>query len=184
MWTSLVSLSFLVSTVYGKGIGKDGSFDEEELRMHMWSRGAFDFDDSTEIHQLAFHSLKMSPVSRVRRQTIEDKRNPFCDMTGFCSTELLLRGGQQESGDISSTYDEAVGHKIEILAQKYGQEFMDAINKNKVDHEEDCKKSCELYYCASPDSAPKSLDDLLGTSTVRSYSMGPVPPEDFAESFG
>ena len=44
------------------------------------------------------------------------------------------------------------------------------------DHEADCELSCRHFYCGAGDGA-------FDTSTVRSYSLGPLAPEDFASDF-
>jgi tetratricopeptide (TPR) repeat protein len=62
----------------------------------------------------------------------------------------------------------------------------DFILKNQREHEQDCYISCESYYCATAgDTFSKNITEILGEGTeIRSYSMGSVPPEDFADQFG
>lgn len=57
-------------------------------------------------------------------------------------------------------------------------------SQNNKDHEVDCKLSCEHFYCASSHVVLPSLDTILNGTCVASYSIGPVPPEDFASDFG
>jgi len=49
---------------------------------------------------------------------------------------------------------------------------------------EDCELSCKMYYCAPSDVLLPPLDEIMNGTTIASYSMGPVPPEDFASDFG
>lgn len=58
------------------------------------------------------------------------------------------------------------------------------ITQNKKDHKADCELSCKSYYCAPPDVMLPSLDAILNRTTIESYSMGLVPPEDFVSDFG
>jgi hypothetical protein len=60
-----------------------------------------------------------------------------------------------------------------------GPEFAAAITKNEADHAADCAKSCSQFYCGGgPGSA-----GAVAIPEVKAYSMGDVPPEDFAHSF-
>jgi len=76
--------------------------------------------------------------------------------------------------------------KLADLESQLGPEFAAAIEANNRDHAEDCKKSCEMFYCAEPGSPLQPLEELLegDATTIKSYSLGAVPPEDFADEFG
>lgn len=178
-----LSLTFLatllVSSVSSGGIDDDETAMNEQLRLNLWSRGAFDIDKDNFVDSTTTLSMRMQPVSYVRQDVLRNRDLPDCEMTGFCSVLNRFRGGSQ-----SVDYDKQLAVKIEELGAKYGKDFLDAIEKNKEEHEEDCKKSCELYYCANPHQPLTSDEELMGKTTIKSYSMGPVPPEDFAESFG
>ena len=74
--------------------------------------------------------------------------------------------------------------KIQKLGIKFGPDFLNAIEQNKKDHAADCALSCQMYYCAPPGTALKPLSTILNQTRIASYSMGAVPPEDFANDFG
>lgn len=146
-------------------INEDGASSHEQLNLELWTRGMFDA-----------RSMRLGPVSYVRRDVLRDRDSPYCDMGGYCS----FRGGSQSTLD----FEEQTARKIGELGAKFGQGFFDAIERNKREHADDCKKSCEMYFCAKPDAPLKPFEEFMGDTTMASYSMGPVPPEDFAESFG
>ena len=87
-----------------------------------------------------------------------------------------LRGG---SDGCAGTACEPDAVDLDQLRAELGPEFGAALERNVRDHEADCEASCEHFYCGTPgaDAAP------LPTVRTRSYSMGSVPPEDFAASF-
>jgi hypothetical protein len=154
---------------------------DDRLTLELWSRGAFDFD-TTDLASMAMQ--RMNPVSYVRRDVLQNRDDPNCEMNGYCALGNRFRGGSQDLTTSSLTDQERIQKKIQDLGQQFGQEFLDAIERNKREHAEDCKLSCELYFCASPNTPIIPLDQLLDQTSMKSYSMGPVPPEDFAESFG
>lgn len=163
---------------------EESSSESESFRLDLWSKGLFDIDETLVRNDLFSNAARMAPVSYVRRDVLEKRESEYCDMTGFCYSPpyVDLRGGADAIS--ASEYERHMEKKIELLGAKFGKEFLDAIEQNKIEHEEDCQKSCEIYYCASPDAAQQSMEELMGDTTIKSYSMGPVPPEDFAESFG
>ena len=159
--------------------GDDGIV--ETLKLELWSRGAFDIDEKDFI-RTAITFARMDPISYVRRDVLQKKNDPDCEMNGYCSIVNRFRGGEQ---DVSTPYtEEQLERKIQEIGARFGQEFLDAIEKNKVEHAEDCRSSCDIYYCASRETPLVPLGDLLGETSMKSYSMGAVPPEDFAENFG
>ena len=87
-----------------------------------------------------------------------------------------LRGG---SDGCAGTACEPDAVDLDQLRAELGPEFGAALERNVRDHEADCEASCEHFYCGTPgaDAAP------LPAVRTRSYSMGSVPPEDFAASF-
>jgi hypothetical protein len=157
----------------------------ESFRLELWSRGWFDIEEENAKRLLESNFLsqaaRMAPVSYVRRDILGLRDSAYCDMTGFCSP-LDIRGGSQNIPVVND--EEQMAQKIKDLGSRLGQHFLDAIERNIKEHEEDCRKSCEIYYCASPDTPLQTLDELIGETTIKPYSMGPAPPEDFAESFG
>ncbi len=140
----------------------------ETVKLKLWSLGVFDFD-------MEPHNVR--PASYVRQEALAHRVSPNCDLNGYCR----IRGGNQ---DQSLNYEEHIAQKINELGLRFGPEFLAAIEKNKIEHAEDCKQSCEIYYCAHLSEPLVPFDDVIGETTIKSYSMGPVPPEDFAESFG
>ena len=138
----------------------------DDMKLHFWSRGAFDLDDGIPVDQF----LRLGSVSQVRQASLNHRASPYCDVNGFCS----IRGGDQSIDDV----------RIEELGTRFGPEFLEAIKRNEIEHAKDCKASCEVYYCANPSQPLVPRDELLGETVIKSYTMGSVPPEDFADSFG
>ncbi|CAJ1940643.1 unnamed protein product [Cylindrotheca closterium] len=147
-------------------------------RLQLWSRGEFNLDlsENNEYFDL-LPFRRLGPVSRVRNSILRHQQSPNCDSNGFCLDQI--RGGSQ-----SVENNKEIESKIEELGGRFGADFLVAVERNKRDHEEDCKKSCELYYCVTANTPLVPVEDILGPTTIKSYSMGPVPPEDFADSFG
>jgi hypothetical protein len=180
----LVSIVVLVACLRSaSATSKDTQGDDgivETLKLELWSRGAFDVDEKDFV-RTATTFARMDPISYVRRDVLQKKNDPDCEMNGYCSIMNRFRGGGQ---DVSTPYtEEQLEQKIQEIGARFGQDFLDAIEKNKQEHAEDCRSSCDIYYCASRETLVP-LDDLLGETSMKSYSMGAVPPEDFAENFG
>ena len=162
--------------------------ESDAFRMNLWARGEFDLDMQHNGRlDLVAKTLRAGAISKVRADVYADIIDPNCDVNGYCSSSTStnvinqIRGG----GDMSTPYsEEQLNKKIGELGVKFGPRFLEAIEKNKQEHAEDCAKSCEIYYCADPTEETPALEDLLGETSIKSYSMGPVPPEDFAENFG
>jgi len=89
---------------------------------------------------------------------------------------VALRGG---SDGCAGTACEPGSVNLDALRAELGPEFSAALDQNEADHEADCAKSCSHFYCGTrgQGGGPKLAVD------TRSYSMGSVPPEDFAGSF-
>lgn len=151
----------------------------EKFKLDLWSRGAYSLESVEDVVSIGTMQ-RVGPVSYERRQVLKNRDDPNCEMSGYCFASDRFRGGSQDT----LSYGERLDKKIQELGQKFGQEFLDSIERNKKEHKEDCEASCEMYYCANPQIPLVPLEDLLNQTTIRSYSMGPVPPEDFAESFG
>ena len=86
---------------------------------------------------------------------------------------LRMRGG---ADGCAGTSCEPVAVDLDALRDELGAEFAAALHRNEQDHEADCELSCRHFYCGAGDGA-------FNTSTVRSYSLGPLAPEDFASDF-
>ncbi|KAG7355187.1 serine/threonine protein kinase [Nitzschia inconspicua] len=135
------------------------------------------------------HNKKTKPRQK-QKQQLANKN----DM--MLSWISILHGGGDNVISSSSTAA-AMKTKIQQLTQHYGSAFAQAIEQNQQEHDRDCQESCRYFYCApagtlSPNNnnngsaQNQTLADVLGTNetTIRSYSMGAVPPEDFADEFG
>jgi hypothetical protein len=82
---------------------------------------------------------------------------------------------------------------LEELSRSLGPEFRRALERNRREHLEDCRRSCELYYCEPDDegeerrggggAAVRRDDDDVSSVEFASISMGSVPPEDLADAF-
>ena len=162
-------------------------------KMELWSRGAYAFDSSSNGNideaslarsledQVQLAPLRLGPVRQGRRDTL--RRQQQQQHHSLASPWWnQWRGGADTSS--SNDGDDAV--LLQKLGAQFGPEFTAAIDQNRRDHAADCQKSCELFYCAPPVSPLVPLEDLLAQNetTIASYSFGPVPPEDFAETFG
>ena len=158
-------------------------------KLDLWSRGAFALDEnalfggtSSKKEAVAqFEWLvtrRLGPIKRARRST-SSTSSQFSYSYPGTTTPWNIRGG-----DASSKM--SLEQRIHVLAPTLGQGFQDAIEQNKKDHAHDCQLSCEMYYCANkPDSNTAPMDSILNSTTsIHSYSMGAVPPEDFADVFG
>lgn len=172
-------LNVITGVLLGTGVAVVEAFDQpgaeqlleldpltENTKLQFWSRGAFDLDNGIPIKDF----LRLGPISQVRQASLDHRAMPHCDVSGYCN----LRGGSQVT-------EEA---RIKELGARFGSEFLEAIQKNTMEHTKDCKESCEIYYCADPSHPRVPFDELLGETAIKSYSMGSVPPEDFADSFG
>jgi hypothetical protein len=177
-----LALSVLLAVFHFSGCveftDKDDAQKRIELsKLELWSRGAFSLDEHGNIADHVADSferlvvmapIRLGPVRSVRRDILRDRQDPSCDMNGYCSIVNRFRGGSQ---DIAYS-EEQLDIKIKELGVRFGQAFLDAIEQNKKEHHEDCVKSCELYYCGSPDSPLVPLEDLLNQTSIAAYSMG------------
>jgi len=168
----------------GKSAEKD-SDDEycgriQRAKLDLWRRGEFSFpwiatnsgshkEQALQIEQYSRYMSRMNPIKRARQAKYSSEIEPFFNLL------KIHRGGETES------YEDMEQAKIKSLALDYGAPFIEAIEKNRQEHAEDCKKSCTLFYCAK---GADQADAQKLNYTFRSYSMGAVPPEDFAPQFG
>lgn len=149
----------------------------DDERLQLWSRGEFNLDTKEMNQDIASFALRrMGPVSEVRDAVLRNQKSPNCDSNGYCWAQI--RGGSHEVD-----YNKEMDSKIQELGVRFGADFLAAIEQNKREHEEDCKRSCEMYYCADAALPLVPIEEILGATTIKSYSMGPVPPEDFVSAY-
>uniref|UniRef100_A0A7S1BXP3 Fe2OG dioxygenase domain-containing protein n=1 Tax=Corethron hystrix TaxID=216773 RepID=A0A7S1BXP3_9STRA len=104
---------------------------------------------------------------------------------------LAARGGSagcSESGCDAEMLDGSSSPaRLSKLVEKLGPEFASELETNREEHEADCLESCQFFYCADGDGGNEtSSGGGVNWETqygIRSYSMGAVPPEDFASDF-
>jgi hypothetical protein len=160
-----------------------------DAKMDLWSRGAFAFEDNN-LHglqqQLNMAPLRLGPVRKVRRDTLREHRHLKPPSSSTVRNKNINNAWWDSWRGGANVAEEENKVLLEQLAVKFGPDFVQAIEQNKIDHAEDCRKSCELFYCAPPGEPAISIVDLLqnDTTKIMSYSMGAVPPEDFAREFG
>ena len=162
----------------------------QQAKLDLWLHGAFDINDAdvTELEMQVLQApFRHGPIRDVRRRLKHDMQldNAGSDVGGWQSLMqniLNIRGG----GVSNTKEDDATRLEKQLaeLSAKYGQPFIDAIELNEVEHAADCKRSCELFYCAPDDASSIKWDskEHAGT-TFASYSFGSVPPEDFSDEF-
>lgn len=159
-------------------------------------------------HEIMQASTWLGPVRKARLDWIQQKQLRSTATAAACHEAfpswMCLRGGgrsdEHHDTSISTSvdyYQLQLQRKIQELGQTFGPDFLHAIDMNQHDHDEDCRKSCELFYCANnnpsnnesstttPTTIVYNMDDLFpNNQTITSLSMGAVPPEDFADLFG
>jgi len=160
--------------------------DDYQSRIHqakldLWLRGAFAYDYASDADastttanlemQVATASFRHGPIREVRQRLYGSS----CRGESCFEDLLGIRGGGVE-------YVTRLEEQLADLGTKFGQPFMDAIEKNKAEHAADCECSCELFYCAKDDGNNSDVWESTTTS-FQSYSFGAVPPEDFSEEF-
>ncbi|CAB9496335.1 repeat-containing protein [Seminavis robusta] len=193
--SSLFLVLWLLSVVFAVHGTEDGDPVTEEriieAKLDLWSRGAFQFgdqegnnDDSDLLllqslqEQVHMAPLRLGPVRQVRRDTLREQKQQTTSSSsnnGWLDQLLSMRGG-----DAATTTAD-----LQKLGAQLGPDFVAAIAQNEKDHAQDCQKSCEMFYCAQEEPTV-SISALLhnDATKVASYSMGAVPPEDFAQDFG
>jgi len=149
--------------------------------------------------QVSWSAIRLGPVRKVRR----DYTNRGGGIGGGCiefdcpgssSNSLLDRYGLNVRGGSTTTkldrtqYNQQLKAKITELSLKHGPEFTAAIQRNEKEHADDCETSCHSFYCKSSssnsDNNTPTTNEKNNTTHIKSYSFGPTPPEDFAETFG
>ena len=165
-----------------------------QAQLDLWLHGAFDTsptvedgDDMATIAtglemQAARAPLRHGPVREVRRRLLQSEAS-IENTNGWQSLMeqvLNMRGGD---GTVKEDHASSLENKLAELSVKFGKPFMDAIEQNKAEHAADCKRSCELFYCADESSAIQWDSDMHVDTSFASYSFGSVPPEDFSDKF-
>jgi tetratricopeptide (TPR) repeat protein len=131
----------------------------QRLKLDIWRRGVQECgaegcsDDST------------ADLTMLRLRWMASRGTPY----------VALRGG---ADGCAGTACEPDSVNLDALRAELGPEFSAALEKNVQDHEEDCATSCEHFYCGQQGGG-----GAAPAVATRSYSMGSVPPEDFAASF-
>ena len=172
-------------------VASAGDDQDERIRkakLDLWLRGAFHMNDpdannvaDLEI-QVARAPLRHGPIREVRQRLIHDMNLGEYNSDGSWDSILNVRGGDGNVQQEDHVYN--LDEQLKELSAKFGQPFIDAIAKNKAEHDADCKKSCEIFYCAADDSNKIQWDqDAHSDTSFRSYSFGSVPPEDFSYEF-
>lgn len=163
------------NTASSSSTDEDGILVHDSRRIDVWLRGAFTFDYASDA-DAATDQFRHGPIREVRRKIIyqNNMENGCSSSTGqSCFDSMLgIRGGGGST---------RLEQQIEELGRKYGQPFLSAIDQNKIEHDADCKMSCEMFYCAAADETTKEWKSE--NTSFKSYSFGAVPPEDFSEEF-
>ena len=140
--------------------------------------------------RVKFAPLRVGPVKSTRRgvgrQSSQLLGSEEECLDGDCrSNDKWIWGDKlwsMRGGGGSTDYETRLEARLQELGVQFGPAFSDAIERNKQEHAEDCKVSCEAFYCADT-TAPGFWNDTSDT-TFASYSFGATPPEDFAQEFG
>jgi hypothetical protein len=137
---------------------EEESLQQQRLRFGLWQRGDHEPSDGTADLQVQWSMRRHEPI-------------------------LSLRGGVDGCSSSTASCDGGSAVDLEQLRLELGPEFAAAIDANIAAHEEDCAASCETFYCGDASASASSAPDHPSIRSVRSYSMGSVPPEDFAAAF-
>ena len=161
----------------GSAGDQDLNNDIRKAKLDLWLHGAFDLEI-----EVAAAPLRHGPIREVRQRLIHDMNlgEYHSDNSGWDST-LNVRGGDGNVQEEDHVYN--LDKQLKELSAKFGQPFMDAIAKNRAEHDADCKKSCEIFYCADDSDRIQWDQDAYSDTSFRSYSFGSVPPEDFSYEF-
>ena len=198
MRLSYFALSVAAATAW-VGHAED-SVMEERLRsakLELWKRGEYNYETYTTVDAtlqetvlllesaVSWSPMRLGPVRKVRHDFMQEEGQECIEFDcPFPSRSDLLtniRGGAQ--GGTST----ALEQKQKLLGDKFGSDFVNAIEKNKEEHSQDCTLSCETFYCAKPSSNDDGKWDPsinLKGSSFKAFSFGGTPPEDFSEDFG
>lgn len=172
-------------------------------KIELWKRGAFSLDENVLVptdktlnkksrlevivhemeNMVRLAPIRLGPIRKMRHDLhISGTAERYSSIYGDLSNLINMRGGADDVlvDEEEKVYDLEL--KLKQLGEKFGSDFNAAIDKNIQEHQSDCKLSCESFYCAD-EGVSNEVNGWNQTSFV-SYSMGPVPPEDFAGVFG
>ena len=90
-----------------------------------------------------------------------------------------LRGGADGCSAATSSCEPVAAANLDAFRAELGPEFSAALDKNELDHEADCAKSCESFYCGDASTESPAAPAVPHAS----HPMGSVPPEDFVSEF-
>ena len=141
-------------------------------KMALWQRGINAMYDEDEISFHAILARRLAPIRKARSG---------CSELDGCGSDFYFGAGIR-GGDIDSIDD-----RLLVLESKFGPEFKQAIEQNIREHEADCRKSCESFFCADENDVNSFMQwDPNGINSTEfvSFPFGAVPPEDFASDFG
>lgn len=179
--------------------------DLRSVKLELWSRGVFDFDHLAETtvgsddwfrkgkNNVMFRnyrekeSLFISSGRNVRKEVLADCLRGDCGSGSVIRDEdtsdpgWMLNRFRGGSTSAPENFEAQRQQKIEQLGKELGPSFLEAIDLNQKEHAEDCKKSCEIFYCG--EQGNDIVHENANNTSIKSYSMGATPPEDFAEQF-
>ena len=182
----------------------------KNAKMNLWSRGQFHTPIVTSSSSSYFNNnptntntkndlkdiaqrlendvmlapIRLGPIKDARRVDLRRKNG----WTTNRSQQIYnIRGGSSSSSSVNeegTNNQQALQSRLLELGAIHGAAFTDAIRLNVEEHKEDCRVSCEMYYCDNNESTKK--DDMIDLDDIifDSYNFGSVPPEDFADEFG
>lgn len=141
-----------------------------QAKLELWLRGEFAFDYVSDADvaniasdlemQAATASFRHGPIREVRKRVMYDGNS--CSGESCLDGILGIRGGGVE-------YATRLEKQLVDLGIKFGQPFLDAIEKNKAEHTADCERSCELFYCATDGNDSEDVWES-STTSFQSYS--------------
>ena len=179
----LATGSSLASASAGQLIIDDQEKRSRKAKLDLWLHGAFETANNVadlEI-EVASAPLRHGPIREVRQRLLHDMNlGDYHSDNSLWDSTLNVRGGD---GSVQKEDVYNLDKQLQELKAKFGQPFMDAIAKNKAEHDADCKKSCEIFYCADDSDKIQWDQDAHSDTSFRSYSFGSVPPEDFSYEF-
>ena len=150
-------------------------------KLALWERG-IDFlapyqDESMDFEE----SLVALHANIARRLAPVKKARSGCSGVNGCGNDFYfgadLRGGGVDEKVLS------IEERLVDLEGELGSEFREAIALNRKEHDEDCRKSCESFFCAD-NNGQNAIHAWDNSTDFVSFPFGAVPPEDFAVDFG
>ena len=161
MCATIFSFAPMLSALIAATVAASGEDAQavQELKLSIWQRGI-------EPCGPAGCSLDESPEELLPRWS-SARQQPV----------LRLRGG---ADGCAGAVCEPPARDMDSLIAELGHEFAAALEQNERDHQTECDESCEHFYCGDPSLPEPSTAAPIAT---RRFSLGSVPPEDFASDF-